>query len=81
MWNAVLDIMKEKAAAGVDVRLMYDDLGTIQTLPPHYYRQMEEAGTNAPYSTPFARVSIPCSITAIIGKSLSLTGMWASAGD
>lgn len=53
MWNAVLDIMKEKAAAGVDVRLMYDDLGTIQTLPPHYYRQMEEAGIKCAVFNPF----------------------------
>lgn len=42
-----------KAAAGVDVRLMYDDLGTIQTLPPHYYRQMEEAGIKCAVFNPF----------------------------
>ena len=49
----MLDILKEKAAAGVDVRLMYDDLGTIQTLPPHYYRQIEEAGIQCAVFNPF----------------------------
>lgn len=53
MWNAVLDVLKEKAAAGVDVRLMYDDLGTIQTLPPKYYRQIEAAGIKCAVFNPF----------------------------
>ena len=42
-----------KGCRGVDVRLMYDDLGTIQTLPPHYYRQMEEAGIKCAVFNPF----------------------------
>lgn len=33
MWNAILDILKEKAAQGVDVRFLYDDIGSMFTLP------------------------------------------------
>ena len=31
MWDSMVDILAEKAAAGVDVRVMYDDLGSIST--------------------------------------------------
>lgn len=53
MWNALLDVLKRKVAAGVDVRLMYDDLGTIQTLPPQYYLQLEQAGIKCAVFNPF----------------------------
>ena len=33
MWNSILDILVKKAREGVDVRLIYDDVGCIMTLP------------------------------------------------
>jgi cardiolipin synthase len=36
MWDPVLEILKEKAAAGVEVRLIYDDVGSINYLPRDY---------------------------------------------
>ncbi len=36
MWDSILDILKEKAASGVRVLLLYDDVGCIKTLPPKY---------------------------------------------
>lgn len=44
MWNSILDILKEKAAAGLDVRMLYDDLGSVFALPYRYYRQLESYG-------------------------------------
>lgn len=44
MWDAVLDILTERAAAGVDVRLLYDDFGSITYLPRDYDKQMEARG-------------------------------------
>jgi cardiolipin synthase len=44
MWDGVLAILKEKAAAGVDVRLIYDDVGSISYVPRDYYRQLESMG-------------------------------------
>lgn len=44
MWNSILDVLKRKAAAGVDVRLVYDDMGCIMLLPANYAEKMREAG-------------------------------------
>lgn len=44
MWDAILEILAEKAAAGVDVRVIYDDFGCILTLPRDYDKQLEEMG-------------------------------------
>lgn len=44
MWDPVLEILKTKAAEGVDVRLIYDDVGSISALPRKYAAQMEALG-------------------------------------
>ena len=44
MWDSILDILEEKAAEGLDVRLIYDDMGCIMTLPRNYYKRMEKLG-------------------------------------
>lgn len=43
-WDSVLEILEEKARDGVDVRLIYDDVGCIYTLPRGYEREMEKRG-------------------------------------
>ena len=42
MWNSILEILERKAAQGVDVRLIYDDMGSVDILPAGYARQMEK---------------------------------------
>ena len=44
MWGSILDILKEKAAAGVDVRLIYDGWGCLINLPEVYEKQLREWG-------------------------------------
>lgn len=44
MWNSIFDILKEKAQQGVDVRMLYDDLGSAFVLPFGYNRKMESYG-------------------------------------
>ncbi|MCD8321344.1 MAG: cardiolipin synthase [Oscillospiraceae bacterium] len=44
MWGDVLEILKRKAAQGVEVRLMYDGTCSFSKLPGNYPRQMEAAG-------------------------------------
>lgn len=44
MWDAVLEILKEKAAAGIEVRMIYDDVGSIGTLPRKYAAEMASYG-------------------------------------
>lgn len=42
MWNSIFNILKEKAAAGVDVRVLYDDFGCISTLPYNYKKHLHK---------------------------------------
>jgi cardiolipin synthase len=44
MWNSILEILLEKVAKGVDVRVIYDDGGCLVTLPNKYYRKLEDMG-------------------------------------
>ena len=40
MWQTILHILEEKAAEGVDVRLIYDGFGCLTTLPHKYYEEL-----------------------------------------
>lgn len=44
MWRTILDILKEKAAQGVDVRMIYDDMGCVALLPGGYDAELEKQG-------------------------------------
>lgn len=44
MWREILDILKRKAKQGVDVRVMYDGMGCIATLPRDYNEYLERQG-------------------------------------
>lgn len=46
MWNTILDILKRKASEGVDVRILYDDVGSITRLPYGYDRSLENSGVH-----------------------------------
>lgn len=44
MWNTVLDILERKAKEGVEIRLIYDDVGSVFILPKKYYETIEKKG-------------------------------------
>lgn len=44
LWNSILDILQQKAADGVEVRVIYDDIGSIFTLPTGYPAKLEKMG-------------------------------------
>ena len=44
MWNSILEILKQKAKEGVEVRVMYDDLGCMTLLHPKYPQELEKMG-------------------------------------
>ena len=46
MWSEIRTILLEKAALGVQVRIIYDDFGCIKTLPPRYERYLELLSEN-----------------------------------
>ncbi|QIL46183.1 cardiolipin synthase [Vagococcus coleopterorum] len=56
MWDEILDILIRKAAAGLDVRLMYDDFGCLLTLPEGYHKQIEKFGIKCSVFNPFVPV-------------------------
>lgn len=52
-WNSILDILKKKAASGVEVKVLYDDIGCMMTLPGDYHKTLRTFGIEA---TPFSRL-------------------------
>ena len=44
MWNSILEVLKQKAGEGVDVRVMYDGFGTLITLPSGYEHTLRSFG-------------------------------------
>ena len=53
MWNSILEVLKRKAAQGVLVRILYDDMGCFLTLPPDYVQTLAEYSIEAAVVNPF----------------------------
>ncbi|MBR6044147.1 MAG: cardiolipin synthase [Ruminococcus sp.] len=53
MWNGIEQILIEKVNEGVDVRLMYDGMGSQQNLPMHYDRRLRKLGIKCHVFNPF----------------------------
>lgn len=47
LWDEIHDILVEKAKAGVEVRLLFDDFGCMRTLPPYYENELRAEGIQA----------------------------------
>lgn len=46
MWDSILAVLKRKADSGVEVRLIYDDIGCVFRLPAGYAQNLKKAGIN-----------------------------------
>lgn len=46
-WNSILDVLKRKAAAGVEVKVLYDDIGCMMTVPGNYDKILQGYGIEA----------------------------------
>ncbi len=44
MWDEILSVLCKKAEQGVDVRIIYDDVGCVSTLPSNFPLQMQKHG-------------------------------------
>lgn len=53
MFNTILDILEEKAKAGVDVRFIYDDVCSINSISFGYYKKLQERGIPCVTFNPF----------------------------
>ena len=56
-WEAILEVLEEKAKAGVEVRVMYDDFGCLTTLESDYYKELEKRGIKSFAFNPFKALS------------------------
>ena len=56
MWGSILEILKRKAAQGVKVRLIYDDVGCFLKLPAGYAGSLREMGIETVVFNPFRPV-------------------------
>lgn len=52
-WNSILDVLIKKAANNVEVKLVYDDIGCMTTLPGNYHKILKKYNINA---VPFSRL-------------------------
>ncbi len=46
MWSEIRKILLEKAESGVKIRIIYDDFGSMMTLPPKYDKYLERLHEN-----------------------------------
>lgn len=47
MWDSIREILEEKAAQGVEVKMLYDDIGCMVTLPGDYTVHLRSKGIDA----------------------------------
>lgn len=52
MWGRILDVLIRKAQAGVEVRVMYDGMCEMSTLPVNYWKLLEAKGIHAKAFSP-----------------------------
>lgn len=53
IWEEVFDVLQRRAAAGVDVRLIYDDMGSVSSLPRNMKKKLRSAGIRLLAFNPF----------------------------
>ena len=47
MWGSIHEILRQKAATGLDVRVIYDDAGCLTLLPHNYAETLQQEGIRA----------------------------------
>ncbi len=52
-WGSILEILTQKAKEGVEVLVLYDDIGCMSTLPGDYHKKLGRLGIKA---SPFSRL-------------------------
>jgi cardiolipin synthase len=80
MLNPVVSILERKAKQGLDVRVMYDDLGCFMSLPPNYRRQLEAKGIKCFVFNPFKPILSSLQNNRDHRKIISIDGRVAFTG-
>ncbi|GAA0351392.1 cardiolipin synthase [Alkalibacterium iburiense] len=80
MWNSMLKIMEEKVKEGVEVRVMYDDIGSFFKLSKDMQKKLEEKGIQCRVYNPFHPIITSAQNNRDHRKILSIDGKVAFTG-
>lgn len=80
MWDSILEFLARKAAQGVTVRLIYDDIGCFFLLPDDYPQQLEWLGIQCVRFNPFRPVLTAKQNNRDHRKIISIDGKVAYTG-
>lgn len=56
MFDTILNILRKKVQEGVEVRFIYDDVGSLTTVPYHFEKQLEQWGIQCVVFNPFVPI-------------------------
>ena len=80
MWNTILDVLKRKATEGLDVRVIYDDMGCFMLLPLDYQKMLSEMGIRCEVFNKFRPVLSTLQNHRDHRKIAVIDGKWAFTG-
>jgi len=80
MLNSILEILEKKAAEGLDIRIIYDDLGCFFTLPPEFPETLKQKGIKCFIFNPFRPVISSLQNNRDHRKIVSIDGKTAFTG-
>ncbi len=80
MFNQLLEALEQKVRQGVDVRLIYDDVGCVATLPVDFVRYMERIGIRCAVFNRFMPVLSIVMNNRDHRKILVVDGIWGFTG-
>jgi cardiolipin synthase len=80
MLDPILSIMERKAREGLDVRIIYDDLGCFMSLPPNFAQHLKCAGIRCIVFNPFKPIFSSLQNNRDHRKIISIDGKTAFTG-
>ncbi|MDR2370980.1 MAG: cardiolipin synthase [Treponema sp.] len=80
MLDPILGILERKAGEGLDVRIIYDDLGCFMSLPPDFKKQLEGKGIRCVIFNPFRPIFSSLQNNRDHRKIISVDGKIAFTG-
>jgi cardiolipin synthase len=80
MLDPILALMEQKARAGLDVRIIYDDLGCFMSLPPNFAQLLERRGIKCLVFNPFRPIFSSIQNNRDHRKIISIDGKTAFTG-
>ena len=80
MLNPILEILERKAGEGLDIRIIYDDLGCFMSLPPYFKDVLEEKGIKCMIFNPFKPILSSLQNNRDHRKIISIDGKTAYTG-